>query len=64
MNRTDKVQILRDADIELFDEPSTNYDEFTDKELDSEIAVTLKMAVRNIRFLSNRVTELTGMNKY
>ena len=63
MNRADKVEILRDADIELFSDESVKYEEIDDKQLDSEIALTLKMSIRNIRFLTRRVEELTGLKK-
>ena len=63
MNRADKVQILKDADLELFNDESVKYEEISDNDLDSEIAITLKMAIRNVRFLSRRVEELTGLKK-
>ena len=63
MNRADKVQILKEEDIELFNDEYVKYEEISDNDLDSEIAITLKMAIRNVRFLSRRVEELTGLKK-
>lgn len=63
MTRADKVNILKDADNELFNSDSVKYEELTDLELDTEIAITLKMAIRNVRFLTNRVEQLTGIKK-
>lgn len=63
MSRADKVEILKDADNELFNSDSVKYEDLTDLELDTEIAITLKMAIRNVRFLTNRVEQLTGIKK-
>ena len=63
MNRAEKIQILKDADLQLFNAPYKNYEETSDKDLDIEMMITLKMATRNLKFLSNRITALTGIKK-
>ena len=56
-------ELLLSADSYEVVEEGAKYGEMSDHLLMVELLSTLKLANRQVRFLENRITELTGINK-
>ena len=56
-------ELLLSADSYEVAEERAKYGEMSDQLLVVELISTLKLANRQVRFLENRITQLTGINK-
>lgn len=56
-------ELLLSADSYEVTEERAKYGEMSDQLLMVELLSTLKLANRQVRFLENRITQLTGINK-
>ena len=64
IDRKKIVEIINDADKYLLNDfEHTSYELRTDSEMIIELQSTLQLATRQIRFLENRITQLTGIEK-